>query len=161
MFLMAWDSPATRTVDTGADGSFRIEWLPEKTRYGLGVLVEGLPIKMLNAVELGREDVEVVFAVPGSLAGTVVQAGTNVPLPRFLVHLEPSKETDIHQAPVQNHTQHIDKTGQRFSTVPEAWIGEASPDFKGFWVDYSQLKDDRNVRCMRTFGEEASNDREP
>ncbi len=84
-----------RAVETGADGAFRIEWLPKKVSTSLGVLVQGLPVHMEQGVGVGRDDIKVVFPVPGVLKGVIKQADGGAPVPRFSIQLdakEPPKD---------------------------------------------------------------------
>jgi hypothetical protein len=81
-------TPAVRTVDTGPDGTFRLAPLAQGT-YRLGVLVPGLPVNLSDGHQTGRDDLVVVFPVPGSLRGQVVRKSDGQPVPRFGIVLEP------------------------------------------------------------------------
>ncbi|MDJ0973856.1 MAG: carboxypeptidase regulatory-like domain-containing protein [Planctomycetota bacterium] len=85
-----------RTVETGADGAFRIEWLPDG-KHVVGVLVPGLPVKILMNNPVGREDMRVVFPKPGSLSGVVVNATTGAAVPRFGIVVEKKNVTDFQE----------------------------------------------------------------
>lgn len=62
---------ALRTVASGPDGTFRIEWLPEG-RHVVGSFVPGLPVRINMGVATGTEDLKVIFETPASLSGSVV-----------------------------------------------------------------------------------------
>lgn len=79
-----------RTTATDAQGRFRLGWLPEGDNYVLGVLVPGLPAKLVMGLHLGQDDVSVQLPMPGSLRGTV-RAASGAPVQRFGLELEPSQ----------------------------------------------------------------------
>ncbi len=79
---------AVRTVETGADGAFRIPWLPEGENYGIGAFVQGMPVHLREGVALGDESVRIEFPMPGALEGVVVEAGTGKPVSSFAIQLD-------------------------------------------------------------------------
>jgi len=92
VFVTPMNRGTVRPTETVADGSFRIDWLPEEERLGLGVLVAGLPVHMEQGVALDRDDVKVVFPVPGRLEGRVVAAKGGRPVTRFKIHLDAAEQ---------------------------------------------------------------------
>jgi hypothetical protein len=75
---------AAHTMDTGADGLFRLGPLAEGT-YQMAVLVAGLPVRMAKTAKAGAEGVRVVVPRGGALVGTVASASTGKPLARFRI----------------------------------------------------------------------------
>jgi len=80
-------NPLVRSVTTGPDGSFRFEWLDPGENQVLGVLVPGMPVHLVENLELGQEDILVEFPLAGRLSGRVVAAG-GAPVARFEVQAQ-------------------------------------------------------------------------
>lgn len=76
-----------RTVSSAADGSFRVEWLPEGNHV-VGSLVPGLPVRINMGVATGTDDLVVVFEKPASLSGVVVTQESGDPVPQFQISAE-------------------------------------------------------------------------
>jgi hypothetical protein len=85
---MGGRSGATRSTVTDATGAFHLPWLPQEASLGLGVLVQGLPVRMTMGVSTGRDDILVEFDMPGRLEGRVVRADGGAPVTRFFIELE-------------------------------------------------------------------------
>lgn len=85
-----------RTVESGPDGAFRIEWLPAG-KHVIGVLVPGLPVKIQMGIDVGREDLRIVFPKPGAVTGVVVNAVTGAAVPRFGILVEKKNVTDFQE----------------------------------------------------------------
>lgn len=75
--------PLVRSVTTGPDGAFRFEWLEPGENLVLGVLVTGMPVHIEQEVEIGREDLRIEFALPGSIRGRAVGAAGGRPIARL------------------------------------------------------------------------------
>src|SRR5207245_252360 len=74
--------PAAHTVETDADGAFRIGSLGPGICV-LGVFVPGLPVHVEIKPAAGDENVRVEFPLPGSLSGRVVAKATGKPVTQF------------------------------------------------------------------------------
>ncbi|MDJ0522626.1 MAG: carboxypeptidase-like regulatory domain-containing protein [Planctomycetota bacterium] len=83
---------AVRPTESAADGTWRLEYLPAEKRTNLGVLIPGLPVRMVLGVEIGREDVRIEFPMPGKLEGQVVEAKSGAPVSRFRIQLKPAAQ---------------------------------------------------------------------
>jgi hypothetical protein len=79
---------AVRTVNTDAQGAFRLAWLPEGLNYVVGVLVKGLPVNLTMGLAIGDENVRIEFPMPGSIRGVVVGAEGGAPVKRFALRLD-------------------------------------------------------------------------
>lgn len=75
---------ALHTVETDANGRFRLEHLQDGPQV-VGVLVPGLPVRILMGKAIGTEDLRVVFPQAGSLVGRVVSQATGDPVTTFSV----------------------------------------------------------------------------
>jgi hypothetical protein len=106
-------APAAFTVDTAADGAFRLAALEPGT-YMMGVLVPRQPVQLLSAVAAGASDVSVVFPVTGSLSGRVVRARTGEPVTRFRIRPQFAGQ----QNPVARFV--TQRLGKVFGSVPFA-----------------------------------------
>jgi hypothetical protein len=85
---------ATRGTLSDAAGQFRVEWLPGERPLAVGVLVPGMPVQMVQGVEVGRDDIVVEFPMPGGLRGRVRRAAGGAPVPRFFIQLEAAKQEE-------------------------------------------------------------------
>jgi len=88
---------AVRTVETDAEGAFRLAWLPEGENYVIGTLVEGLPVDLTMGVSLGEENARIEFPLAGSLKGVVVAAEGGAPLGRFAVQVDDAEPPEDFQ----------------------------------------------------------------
>ncbi len=79
---------ATRPTETDAEGRFRIDHVPEDQRVGIGAYIPGLPVWIKQGIDVGTEDIAIEFAMPGSLTGSVVRAGSKDPVEHFYVQLD-------------------------------------------------------------------------
>lgn len=170
VFAKPMSGPTGRTVETGDDGLFRLERLPEGV-YGVGVLVPGLPLKLQMPLQAGREDLRFVLPVPGGLCGRVVYAKSEKPVERFAVLLRP-EETEAGweryiQRPIDRvlgSTPFVDATGAfafpRVApgtyTLEVSGSGFPSVEYEGVVVVGGQTTDDvvielpeGNVICGR------------
>ncbi len=84
--------PAVRTVETDAEGMWRIERLPTGS-FSVGVLVPGLPLQLEQGLQGGREDLVATFASTGAIRGRVAAEASGDPVPSFRVQLEQTEET--------------------------------------------------------------------
>lgn len=84
--------PAVRTVETDAEGMWRIERLPPGS-FSVGVLVPGLPLQLQQRLQGGQEDLVTTFASTGAIRGRVTAEASGDAVPAFRVQVERTEET--------------------------------------------------------------------
>jgi hypothetical protein len=82
VFAAPRGTPLLRSVHTGEDGAFRLAWL-EPGPQVLGVLVPGLPIRLVPGVAPDDASVRIELPLPGRVRGRVVRASDGAPIERF------------------------------------------------------------------------------
>jgi protocatechuate 3,4-dioxygenase beta subunit len=132
-------NPSNYDVYTKSDekGRFRLEAVPAETTL-VEAYAAGFESAQLHNVPLDREDVELVMARGGGLAGTVVDAATGAPLESFRVRFV-SPHVAAGERGGSNYESTWQDPGRTFHSTKGIWTttGEALPLHSIFGVEAS------------------------
>ncbi len=84
VFAKTMQKPASFTVESGADGSFRLPGLADGVFF-VGAFIPGMSVQLLPGRKAGDENVRIVVPLAGALSGRVVSKATGRPIPQFKI----------------------------------------------------------------------------
>lgn len=82
VFAKTMKKMASFTVESGADGAFRLTGLAEGM-YFVGAFVPGMSVQLLPGKKAGDENVRIVVPLAGALSGRVVSKSTGSPIHQY------------------------------------------------------------------------------
>ena len=82
VFAKTMKMPASFTVESGADGSFRLAGLADGI-YFVGAFIPGMSAQVVPGRKAGDENVRITVPLAGALSGRVVSRSTGRPIPQF------------------------------------------------------------------------------
>ncbi len=104
---------------TGSDGGFRIDGLPDDS-VGLEFYATSITRHVHEVQEVDRDDLVVVLRRPGSVAGRVIDADTDEPLPNFRVRFV-AAEVQANEKAAYVHRPPWAAGGRAFETSDGRW----------------------------------------
>lgn len=84
VFAKTMQKPASFTVESAADGTFRLPGLADGV-YFVGAFIPGMSVQLLPGKKAGDENVRIVVPLAGALSGRVVSKATGRPIPQFKI----------------------------------------------------------------------------